>query len=141
MLRKTVITLAMALAVGSTMPAATAFARGGGVGGHMGGAGGGGHIGGGMGGGHFGGGGFGRGGHVGGAFGGGGIGRGFRGGGFSGGHFGGGPARITRGFRGSFGAYGWPYYNAYGYSYDNCYQTQRYHTATGWHIRQVYVCN
>ena len=52
---------------------------------------------------------------------------------------------FARGFRGfsGFGSYGfWPYDDyGYGYSYDNCYQTQQYHTRTGWHTRQVYVCD
>ena len=134
MLRKTMIVLTMALAFGGTMPVTTAFARGGGGGGgggHMGG-GGGGHIGGGMGGGHFGGSGLG-----GGRMGGGGAIH--MGGGMGGRHFDGAHARFHRGF-GGFGF--WPYDDyAYDYSYDNCYQTQRYHTQTGWHTRQVYVCN
>jgi hypothetical protein len=116
MLRKIVIVLAMALTFAGTMPASTAFARGGGGGGHGGG-----------------GGGFGGGGHFGGG------GRGFGGGHFGAGHFGGG--HLARGFRGGFGGF-WPYDDyANDYSSGNCYQTQRYHTRTGWHTRQVYACN
>jgi hypothetical protein len=49
------------------------------------------------------------------------------------------------GFGRGFGGFGfWPY-DDYGYSYDypygDCYQTQQYHTRTGWHTRQVYVCD
>ena len=29
---------------------------------------------------------------------------------------------------------------AYGVGDQDCYRTQRYHTRTGWHSRQVYVC-
>jgi hypothetical protein len=94
------------------------------------------------GGGHFGGGRAfgGAGGHIGGGFGGSGFGRGgFSGGHFRGGHFDGRHARFDRGF-GGFGF--WPY-DDYGYSYpyEDCYQTQQYHTRTGWHTRQLYVCN
>jgi len=137
MLRKIMIVLAMALAFGGTMPATTAFARGGGGGG-------GGHMGGGMGGAHFGGsGGFGGGGsaRMGGSFGG--LGRGGVGGGhFGGGHFDGGRGRFARGFHRGFGGFGLLPYDDYGYdySYGDCYQTQRYHTRTGWHTRRVYVC-
>jgi hypothetical protein len=126
MLSNTMIVLATALALGGTMPATTAFARGGGGGGH----GGGGHMGGGMGGGA----------HMGGGFGSSGFGRGgFSGGYFGGGHFNGRHARFGRGL-GGFGF--WPY-DDYGYSYpdENCYQKQQYQTRTGWHTRQVYVCN
>jgi hypothetical protein len=151
MLRKVMIVLAMALAFGGTIPATTAFARGGGGGGgHMGG-GGGGHMGGG-GGGHMGGGGGGHmgggggGGHMGGGGGGrmgGGGGGGHMGGGFGDEHIDGGRGRFAHGFPRGFGDFGfWPY-DDYGYdnSYDDCYQTQRYRTRTGWHTRQVYVCN
>ena len=48
--------------------------------------------------------------------------------------------RLHHRFRG--GGFGfWPYDDDYGYAYGDCYQTQRYHTPTGWHTRQVYVCS
>jgi hypothetical protein len=129
MFRKIIIVLATALAFGGAMPATTAFARGGGGGGHMGG-GGGGHMGGG-GGGHMGG-GFG-GGHMGGGFGG-----GHMGGGFGGGHIGRGHVRFHPGLRNGFGGFGFLPYDAY--AYGNCYETLPYHTRTGWHTRAVYAC-
>jgi hypothetical protein len=128
MLRKTMVVLAIALALGGSALSTSAFARSG--------PGGGGHGGGGFSGGHFGG----------------GFGGGHAGGGFHGGHFGGGfgGGHFARGFHGGFlpdlgggsSDYGyWPYDDyVYGFDDQNCYQTQRYHTRTGWHSRQVYVC-
>ena len=133
MLRKIMIVLAMALAFGGTMPATTAFARGGGGGGggHMGG-GGGGHMGGGMAAATW-------------------V-AGFGGGG----HFGGGALRPRPLRRRTFPAGFDPAYRFRArvsrlwrlwllpyddYAYGNCYQTQRYHTRTGWHTRVVYACD
>jgi len=91
---------------------------GGHIGGHVGGGFGGGRFGGGLGGGHFAG--VGHGGHIGGIHGG------------------------RPGLRHHFGGVGgyWPYdYYDDAYAYGDCYQTRRYHTRTGWHTRQVYVCD
>jgi hypothetical protein len=111
MLRKTMIVLAMAVALTGGLTA-DAFARGGGGGGgHMGGGFGGGHMGSGFGGGHMGS-GFG-GGHMGGRIG------GFAGQQFAGarGHF-----DHDRRFRGGFGDYGFYDYGcSYGYPYYNPY--------------------
>jgi hypothetical protein len=144
MLRKGMIALLAAVAVGLAAPT-MALARGGGGeggGGHGGGGGGfGGHGGGGFGGGGFGGHAGGFGGHAG--FGGGAFHGGFHGGGFAG-----------RGFHGfghrfAFGGGVYPYYDDYAfYPYDdyyddsdNCYVVQRHvHTTYGWRWQPAQVC-
>jgi hypothetical protein len=101
MLRKTMIILAAALALGGTAVSTTAFARGGGGSNHG-------------------------------------------GGGFS--HDGGGDHHFGGGFHDRhagrfFGddTFGFLPYEPYAYD-PSCYQTTRYHTPTGWHTRQTYVC-
>jgi hypothetical protein len=79
-------------------------------------------------------------------------GRAFHGG--FGGRFAGERGVFRRGRLGGFGVdYGYwpyadysdygPYYGSYAYGLgdQSCYQTRRYHTRTGWHTREVYVCS
>lgn len=111
MLRKALIALVAALAVGVAFIPTESMARPGGGGGGF-------HGGGHFGGGHFGGRGF--------------AGRGFAGRGFAGRGFRG---RFYPGYGPGF--YGAPY--AY-YGYYGCYRPQRVLTPWGWRWRQVYVC-
>jgi hypothetical protein len=135
MLRKTIIALSAVASIGLVSPT-MALARGGG---------GGGHGGGGFGGGHMGGGGGWHGGGLGGG--------GFHGGNFGGGFHHGGFAGRGFGHRFAFGGGLYPYYDTYAYdapyaygdSYvddGDCYVIQRrVHTAYGWRLRPVQVCN
>jgi hypothetical protein len=127
-MRKTMIALASALTLGSTVLSTSAFAFGhlGGLiaGGHLGGLLRGGHLGGGvLGGGHFGGGHFG-----GGAFG------GHSRGGFGGSHFGGRPYYGIYSGGGDYGGYAYDEPDSDGYADGD---TGRYYTESGGHPRQL----